>query len=143
MRKNEHSRAVATIGAMALLLGFAAAGAVSAANNNAKDADWTIPRTAYGHPDLQGVWENNNGTPLQRPAAWAGKERLTDEEFQELMAAVAEATNPGADALFGDQLVLAAIERTKATSYDPTTGNYNQFWIADRYFTKRTSLVVD
>ena len=51
---------------------------------------------------------------------------------------------PGQDALFGDQLILAAIERTQAKSYDPTTGNYNQFWIANRTFnTDRTSLVVD
>ena len=56
--------------------------------------------------------------------------------------AATEAVDDG-DALFGDQLVLAAIERTKAGSYDPTTGNYNQFWIADRDFNNRTSLVVD
>ena len=147
MRRHERLNVGWTVTVVGALLALSGAGAVFAAGNNpnntARDADWTMPRTAYGHPDLQGVWANNNGTPLQRPAAWAGKERLSDEEFQELMAAVAEATNPGADALFGDQLVLAAIERTKATSYDPTTGNYNQFWIADRYFTKRTSLVVD
>ncbi len=147
MRKHERSNVTWTVAVVAALPALVAAGAVFAAGNNpagaANDADWTVPRTAYGHPDLQGVWANNNGSPLQRPAAWAGKERLSDEEFRELMAAVAEATDPGADALFGDQLVLAAIERTKATSYDPTTGNYNQFWIADRYFTRRTSLVVD
>ena len=139
MRRHERLNVGSTVAVAVALLAFAGAGSTAAAGNNtnntAADADWTIPRTSYGHPDLQGVWANNNGTPLQRPAAWAGKERLTDEEFQELRAAVAEATNPGADALFGDQLVLAAIERTKATSYDPTTGNYNHFWIADRYFT--------
>ena len=134
---------MATVAAIAVLVPATFAAAPPAANNAAKDADWSMPRTGYGHPDIQGVWANNNATPLQRPAAWAGKERLTDEELQQLMAAASEATNPGADALFGDQLVLAAIARTEATSYDPTTGNYNQFWIADREFNNRTSLVVD
>ena len=104
---------------------------------------WTVPRTVEGRPDLTGVWANNNATPLERPEAWEGKDRLTEEELSALVAAAAEATDDGADALFGDQLVLAAIERTKATSYDPTTGNYNQFWIAERTFNDRTSLVVD
>ena len=108
----------------------------------AQDGDWTLPRTPDGQPDLQGVWANNNATPLERPPEWAGKERLTDEELAELRAAAALAVDDG-DALFGDQLVLAAIERTKATSYDPTTGNYNQFWIVERDFNDRTSLVVD
>ena len=106
-------------------------------------ADWTVPRTPDGHADLQGVWANNSATPMQRPEAWAGKDRLNDEELAELVAAAAEATDPGQDALFGDQLVLAAIQRTQAKSYDPTTGNYNGFWIADRVITNRTSLVVD
>ena len=98
---------------------------------------WTVPQTPDGRPDLQGVWANNNATPLERPEAWAGKERLSDEELSEIMAAAADASDPGQDALFGDQLILAAIEKTQAKSYDPTT-------IADRVFnTDRTSLVVD
>ena len=105
------------------------------------DGDWTLPRTPDGHPDLRGVWANNSATPLERPDVWAGKDTLTDEELAALQVAAASAVGDG-DALFGDQLVLAAIAGIEATSYDPTTGNYNQFWIAERDFDNRTSLVV-
>ena len=109
----------------------------------AADETWTLPRTAAGKPNLQGVWANNNATPLQRPPDWAGRERLTDEELAALVVAAGQVSNAGADALFGDQLVLAAIARTKAESYDPSTGNYNQFWVAEREFSHRTSLIVN
>ena len=105
---------------------------------------WTVSRTPDGQPDLQGVWANNSVTPLERPEAWAGKTTLTDEELAELKAAAAAVTASGLDAQFGDQLVLAALAGiSDADSYD-TTGNYNQFWLADRNFDHdRTSLVVD
>src|SRR5438105_12964022 len=45
--------------------------------------NWTAPRTAWGHPDLQGVWDPTTGTPLERPADLAGKEFLTDQEAAE------------------------------------------------------------
>src|SRR5437868_14837872 len=39
-----------------------------------------IPRTADGHPDLQGFWNNASLTPLERPAALGNKEFFTAEE---------------------------------------------------------------
>jgi hypothetical protein len=38
------------------------------------------PRTPWGHPDLQGTWFVIEDVPLERSAANAGKEFLTDEE---------------------------------------------------------------
>ena len=105
---------------------------------------WAVSRTPDGQPDLEGVWANNSVTPLERPDAWAGKTTLTDEDLAELKAAVTEVTASGLDAQFGDQLVQAALAGiSDADSYD-TTGNYNQFWLADRDFDhNRTSLIID
>ena len=133
-------KASMTVGCLVMTLVVFGLGAPRAFGQ-ASDGQWVVPRTSDGHPDLQGVWANNNITPLERPEAWADKAELSDEELAALRASAASAVGDG-DALFGDQLVLAAIQGIEATSYDPTTGNYNQFWIADRDFTNQTSLVV-
>ena len=39
-----------------------------------------IPRTPDGRPDLSGIWDYATITPLERPAAFAGKTELTPEE---------------------------------------------------------------
>src|ERR1700719_3298978 len=53
-----------------------------AAPRNAKaGATYAAPRTVDGQPDLQGVWANNAGTPLERPKVVADKATLTDDEL--------------------------------------------------------------
>ncbi len=53
---------------LTVLCAIAASGVVStaAAQNRATDADWEVPRTPDGRPDLQGNWTNSTMTPLTR-----------------------------------------------------------------------------
>jgi hypothetical protein len=106
--------------------------------------DWEVPRTPDGRPDLQGVWANNSATPMERPDVLEGRDRLTEEEVTALQARADEIFSGEADAAFGDDVFKDAFAaKEEHTSYDPTTGNYNQFWIVKRTFDERTSLVVD
>lgn len=41
-----------------------------------------IPRTPWGHPDLNGVWDYSSATPLQRPADLGDKTNFTEAEAQ-------------------------------------------------------------
>ena len=41
------------------------------------------PRTAWGAPDLRGIWDFRTITPLERPDELAGKEVLADREAAE------------------------------------------------------------
>ena len=126
-----------------VLAALIAVSPLGAAAQTAAAEGWTVPRTPDGHPDLQGVWANNSATPLERPEAWAGKAELTDEEVAAFRAAAAEVTASGLDAVFGDQLAAAALAGVRdVDSYDPGTGNYNQFWLVERDFDNRTSLIV-
>jgi hypothetical protein len=49
----------------------------------AKDPNWKAPRTAWGHPDLEGIWTSDDmrGIPTSRPSAQGERESLTPEEF--------------------------------------------------------------
>ena len=81
-----------------------------------------LPRTPWGDPDLQGVWNNNTVVPLERPEVLAGKDVLTQEE----VAARFQATS---DATFAKR--------------DGDPGFYNEFWFEYGKDTNRTSLVID
>lgn len=103
-----------------------------------------IPRTPDGRPDLQGVWANNSATPLERPEALADKETLSEEEVARFKAKHDELFNGEGEAAFGDAVFNSIVNNDQEhESYDPDTGNYNHFWVVDREFENRTSLIVD
>ena len=104
-----------------LSLAIASISAVGQRAPSASDAG-TTPRTAWGHPDLQGTWTNTTTTPLERPEDLAGKELLTDEEW----------------ALRNPETGLS----DDRPSGDPV-GFYNDYWLEQGELSMRTSLIVE
>ena len=123
-------RSAIEVGVVAALIAWAPFSVVpgagqtpSAANSRQTTKPATRPPTAWGDPDLQGVWSYASLTPLGRPAEVAGREFFTREEAAALEAQ-AQADAPPAPG-------------------DP--GTYNAVWwdrgkIASNL---RTSLIVD
>jgi hypothetical protein len=109
----------------------AGAQAPSAAARGATAAAWTVPRTADGHPDLQGLWSYATLTPFERPAEFAGKEFLSEQEVLEYEKRRLRDNNQ---------------DRRDGTPEADVARAYNDFWW-DRgtkvVSTRRTSLVVD
>ncbi|HLI86626.1 MAG TPA: hypothetical protein VKV17_22155 [Bryobacteraceae bacterium] len=120
--------------------------AANAAKNGA--GAWKLSKTPDGQPDLQGVWANNNATPLERPKELAGRAYLTEQEVAALKQKAGELFNGQSDAAFGDQVfvnVLANVKGAKTgfKSTDGQTGDYSSVWTVERDWDNRTSLITD
>jgi len=99
--------------------------------STAKKKVWTPPRTPDGQPDLQGSWATATLTPVQRPAEFAGKEFLTEQEAAEYQRRTLEQVNK---------------DRRDGGAEADLQREYNEVWrdqgtpvVASR----RTSLIVD
>ncbi|HEV2199967.1 MAG TPA: hypothetical protein VGR73_09100 [Bryobacteraceae bacterium] len=129
--------------------GQALAQSVNAKPAKTPAGTWTTPRTPDGQPDLQGVWANNNATPLQRPKALEGRAYLNADEVVALKKKYSELFDNGnSDAAFGDTVfesVLANVRGTKSgfKSTDGETGDYSSVWLVSRDFDNRTSLITE
>jgi hypothetical protein len=92
---------------------------------------WAVPRTSDGHPDFQGTWTTSTLTPLERPAEFADKPILTEQEAKNYEA----------------RLLTEGNRDRRDGGVDADLGRaYNEFWY-DRgshvVQTRRTSLIID
>jgi hypothetical protein len=98
--------------------------------------------TAWGDPDLQGVWDFRTITPFERPRELGDQAFLTAEEVANLESDVVDRNRrlldrPAARASAGGNVDRRA---------DGTPGFYNNFWLDTglrTVGTRRTSLVTD
>ena len=123
-------RGVMVIGCLALIViawMVSIAGQGGAATAKAPAAkSWKVPRTPWGHPDLQGIWNNGTTTPLERPKDLENREFLTDEEW----------------ATRAKEAATRAEQRPDDPLADVELAYNNEWW--DRGVPlKRTSLIID
>ena len=78
---------------------------------------WTPPRTPWGHPDLQGVWDYRTITPLERPGAFSGKQLLTDEEAASVLRTGPSRRGPGVPSV--TTAASGAAAATRASQHRP------------------------
>ena len=101
--------------------------AKSAATKTASTAKAGSLRTAWGDPDLQGTWFVLYDVPLERSAANAGKEFLTDQEVA--AADAKKGIDPGRNA--------------RSTGAQDVSGAYNAVFNSILRTGKRTSMIID
>jgi hypothetical protein len=86
-------------------------------------------KTPWGEPDLQGIWTDENDTPLQRPAKYADQEFFTAAQRAELDEARA--------------VVLGQDRRDARGSENDVASGYNSAFWSWKRIGARTSLIDD
>ena len=100
------------------------------------------PRTPWGAPDLQGVWDFRSLTPLERPVELADQAFLTEEEAASLEQAAIDRNAELWNREARRTVAGANVDRGE----DGQPGFYNNFWLdggTAPVETRRTSLIVD
>ncbi len=129
-------RSIVMTSAVAVLLTLTLSGATPVAAQTAE------ARTAWGEPDLRGIWDFRTITPLERSEELGNQAFLTEEEAANLEQEVVDRNQ---------RLLVRAAERTTVAEQvdrreDGSPGFYNNFWL-DRgtraVGTRRTSLIID
>ena len=73
----------------ALVAGVCSSFETTVGAQSAASRGWSVPRTPWGHPDLQGTYSNDDetGTPMERPKEFEGRtlDSITPEELQKIV----------------------------------------------------------
>ena len=93
--------------------GFILTGSILLSGVLAAQNKYQMPRTEWGQPDLQGVWNFSSNVPMQRPAEYGSRQFLTGEEIEQL-----QARRAAADANSDSALAIEGVDES-----------YNDFWI--------------
>ena len=103
----------------------------------AQDATYEAPKTEYGHPDLQGVWNFSSSTPMQRPTQFA-RSGISDREE------VGQHCTARSTAVQLQMQLRQTCREPEAPSATDDPGGYNDFWfeMANIGDTVRTSHIV-
>ena len=138
---------VCTVGSLTALLLAVVPVAASIAQ---APATWTTPRTAWGDPDLQGIWNTaNSGTPMERPTEFGTREFLTEEEIAARVEALTNRPPPPEpdDPEEADPRSAAQAAAARPTEQGIFGQEYNRFWVVSdpRPVTpwNRTSQIID
>ena len=92
-------------------------------------ADYEVPLTEFGQPNLRGVWNFSSDVPLERPLNQPDKLTISVDEL-------------------GEKRASAAAQKKQADDYTGNAlgvGGYNTFWIENESQINdlRTSLIID
>jgi hypothetical protein len=129
-------RGPVSAGVLAIVMVSMSAAVVPVAAQARKAAAYTPPRTPWGDPDLQGVYDYQSMIPMQRPGEFAGKTTFTDEE----LVAWAKVHTPNQDSCG-----VGTRKNEKCTEAQlKSVGAYNEFWNNRKIvYDNRTSLIED
>jgi hypothetical protein len=124
----------------AALVAVCAAASMSAQNAQTTSS-YTSPRTAWGDPDLQGIWPSTAmvGVPFERPAQFGNRLYLTDEEFRQRQKDAEKQSDLDNESFSVDNVkaeVVAMGDVGGQTSPPP-------FWLERGEPSRQSSLVVD
>ena len=106
------------------------------------------PKTPWGHPDLQGLWNVATLTPLERPDEAKGKLTFSESEVRKLEGANSARRELRARPSNGDRQA-PPVGGDGSTGAAGNVGGYNNFWVdpGDTYNKVdgqyRTSMIVD
>ncbi len=109
-----------------LCVGIAAEGLIAPASAQSSSGQWVTPRTADGHPDLQGNWSNATLTPLQRRSTYGPV--LTFEQVNDIEQGRADVVIERATATDPDRDAPEA-GGTNPICIDAATTCYNEIYI--------------